>query len=535
MWFHLPSLALIVSILLNVRVLLASNELFLTNVRSYDGDDRQDGLGKAHTPLMRLADTTSYTDGRSAMMEGPNPRMVSDIVHAQRGDSILNARGLSDLLWQFGQFVDHDRGLTLTTKETANIAMPTNMPDGIDDVLENQGCGSIPFMRSVFIGDNPREQMNAVTSFIDASTVYGSDENRAKAVRTFQNGTLKTSSDGNLPSFNTEHLANLGGTSSDLFLLGDIRGNENIALFSVQTLFLREHNRLAAKIKEKYPTSSDEDIYQMARKLVGAEVQAITYKEFLPALLGPMAPDLNEYSGYDSNVDPRSSNEFSAAIYRVGHTMVSSRLLLANAGGPIGSVLLRDGFFNPGFFKDDPLNVDHILGGLLTQRAQEIDEKIVDDLRIFLYDHGDTTMCMDLAAINIQRGRDHGILPYNGVREAVGLARKKSFAEITSDPETQHRLAQAYNSSVDDVDAWVGALSEEHMDGASVGELIGTVLRDQFTRLMNGDPFFYLDDSDVSAPGISSIVDIHSISLSEIIRHNTLLKNLDSSHGPFFT
>ncbi len=74
-----------------------------------------------------------------------------------------------------------------------------------------------------------------------------------------------------------------------MFLAGDIRANEQVGLTSVHTLFMREHNRLADLIKAVDPGLSDEDIYQKARKIVGAQMQIITYNEFLPALLGDAA------------------------------------------------------------------------------------------------------------------------------------------------------------------------------------------------------------------------------------------------------
>ena len=94
-----------------------------------------------------------------------------------------------------------------------------------------------------------------------------------------------------------------------LYCKGDIRANEQIGLIAMHTLFVREHNRLADLISSHYPDTDDEQIYQLARKIVSAEIQAITYKEFLPALLGPYAPDLGSYTGYDASVDPTLANE----------------------------------------------------------------------------------------------------------------------------------------------------------------------------------------------------------------------------------
>ncbi len=116
-----------------------------------------------------------------------------------------------------------------------------------------------------------------------------------------------------------------------LFLAGDIRANEQVGLTSMQTLFLHEHNRLAALIADEHPELTGQEIFEMARKIVGAEVQAITFHDFLPLLLGPGA--IEPYSGYDPDVDPSIAMEFSTAGFRIGHTVLSPRLLRIGADG----------------------------------------------------------------------------------------------------------------------------------------------------------------------------------------------------------
>src|SRR5262249_40203253 len=152
--------------------------------------------------------------------------------------------------------------------------------------------------------DDPRQQINRITAFIDGSQIYGSDAARAAALRTFVGGRLKTSA-GDLLPLNTMGLANdnpMGLPATSLYAAGDVRANENIELTSLQTLFVREHNRLAGQLAASHPGWSDEQIYQQARRLVVGELQAITYNEWLPALLGPGA--LRPYQGYNPNVNP---------------------------------------------------------------------------------------------------------------------------------------------------------------------------------------------------------------------------------------
>lgn len=115
---------------------------------------------------------------------------------------------------------------------------------------------------------------------------------------------MKTSANGKLLPKNEFDLENAGGNGTEFFVAGDIRANEQVALTAMHTLFIREHNLLCDDIIATYPSASAEQQYQLARKLVGAEIQAITYKEFLPAILGPLSPDLEAYTGYTEIVIP---------------------------------------------------------------------------------------------------------------------------------------------------------------------------------------------------------------------------------------
>ncbi len=97
---------------------------------------------------------------------------------------------------------------------------------------------------------------------------------------------------------------------TDMFMAGDIRGNENIELTAIQTLFMREHNRQASILAKLHPDWTDEQLYQGARQIVIAEIQSITFNEYLPALLG--RGTITPYAGYD----PDSKSRHRAGILR---------------------------------------------------------------------------------------------------------------------------------------------------------------------------------------------------------------------------
>lgn len=472
-------------------------------------------LNSILTQLARLVDS-DYGDGISSLAgdDRPSPRVISNIVVAQNGQSIPNTIGTSDFLWQWGQFLDHDIDLTegVTPPDFVNIQVPTG--DEFFDPDENGGV-EILFNRSIFDPstgtgiDNPRQQENEITGWIDASNVYGSDQAKADLLKAddFEtSGKLKTSA-GNLLPFDV---------SGFFFIAGDVRVNEQVGLTSMHTLFVREHNRLAEEIAEDDSDLTGEQIYEKARKIVGAQMQVITYNEFLPALLGKKNA-LSKYKGYDQNVDSTIFNVFSTAAYRFGHSALSPTLLrLDEDGEDIGSLELKDAFFQPGIIISD--GIEPILRGLASQLHQKVDSMIVDAVRNFLFgEPGEGGF--DLASLNIQRGRDHGLPSYNDVREQLGLGAISDFDEISSNPEIQERLFEAYGS-VDNIDVWVGGLSEDPVNGGHVGELFAEIISLQFEVLRDGDRFWY----ERHLP--KKLVNyVEKTTLSDIIKRNTDIGN----------
>ncbi len=486
--------------------------------------------GAANTQLLRISGDAYYPNDGSGqtIVEPPtraNPREISNTLMSQGSFDMPNNRFMSSMLWQWGQFVDHDIDLTDSNSANGTADIPV---EGVGDPL---GPNAMPFSRSNYdpltgdSSDNPRQQINQITAYLDASNVYGSDPLRAAALRA-PGGKMATS-DGNLLPFNTDHFPNAGGTGAELFLAGDIRANEQVGLTALHTLFVREHNRLVDLLAVQRPDADDDELYETARRIVGAELQSITYNQFLPALLGPMAPDPEDYH-YDLNLNPSIANEFSTALYRVGHTLLTPELPMVDSdGNQHGALSLRDAFFNPGFLEENPLRVDWILKGLSTQQAQEIDSYLVDDVRNFLFGPPGAGG-LDLASLNIQRGRDHGLPDYNTMRAAYGLDPVSDFDELSSDPTIAAALSSLYGGDVDNIDAWVGALFESHMSQMSVGELIAKSLVDQFTRIRDGDRFFYIGDEVLYTDDILAVIDVRTIMLSDIVHLNTSMAGLRS-------
>ena len=493
---------------------------FSLPTRSYDGSGNHPGepaMGSAGTPLMRMLEP-AYSDGISAPAnpDAGSARAVSNMIFAQT-ESMPDPGRTSSYLWQWGQFLDHD--ISLTPANTDGEVLPIPVPAG-DVFFDPDGSGdeTINLTRSVYLaGEQPRQQLNMITAYIDASNVYGSDEERAMALRALDgSGRLKTG-EGNLLPRNTEGLDNDGGADNPaLFVAGDIRANEQIGLTAMHTLFLREHNRLTDEIADAHPEFDGDDIYQAARRYVGALMQVVTYREFLPLLLGSEA--LPPYEGFSQAVDPSIANSFSTACYRFGHSLLPGQLKRTDAAGeahPDGHIALRDAFFNPDLLASEE-DLAALLRGLALEYSQSLDARMIDDVRNFLFGPPGA-VGFDLAALNIQRGRDHGLPSYVAVRGHRGLAAIDGFADIPADPDVQARLGEAY-SAVEDIDLLVGALAELPAEGAMVGETILAVLSDQFQRLRDGDRYWYQN-----LYSGATLAELESTTLADIIRRNTLI------------
>ncbi len=498
--------------------------IFAFETRTIDGTNNNvhnPSWGSANSQLLRQV-PPDYEDGiaQPSGTDQPNVREISNKVAAQ-DEPIDNKHNATDMSWQWGQFLDHDLDFTGPAVPSEPFPIPIPLGDPFFDP-QSSGTQEMSLNRSVYdhatgmTTDNPRQQMNQITAFIDASNVYGSDPIRARALRTNDGtGRLKTSP-GNLLPFNTLGLPNAGGPDPALFVAGDIRANEHVGLTSMHTVFVREHNRLATTIYRRSPNLSGDHIYERARAWVGALLQVVTYQEFLPVLLGPHA--LKPYTGYDANVNPGISNIFSTAAYRVGHTMLPPALLRLQKNRkpiPEGHLALRDAFFAPWRITTEG-GIEPLLRGLIGNPAQEVDTQIVDDVRNFLFGPPGAGG-FDLASMNLQRGRDHGLPSYNTVRLAFGLSPAVAFADLTQNPEVQQRLESAYGT-VEEIDVWIGGLAEDHRPGAMVGKLFYTILVDQFERLRDGDRFFYRNTF-----RHYQIKKLEKTTLARIIRRNTAI------------
>ena len=513
---------------------------------SYDGSGNNLAhsiWGKAGTDLIRKAGT-AYGDGVYTMAGAnrPGTRVISNTVAVKLVDPTPNNRNMTDMIYAWGQFIDHDLDLTPAgTTEYDPIAAPAN-----DPVFSSP----IPFFRSVTDPttgtnkNNPRNQPNVITSFLDGSVIYGNSSTRAAALRTGVGGKLATSAGDLLPFVGGSGLpenADIPGVDpTTLFLTGDVRGNENIELESLEVLFVREHNYWASTLQASHPTWTDEQLFQSAHQIVIAEIQNITYSEFLPALLGSNA--MSSYKGYNAKVNPGVAAEFSEGAFRVGHPLLNENVDFFNNDGseshdPLDFSASAD---DPPQLLQSGTSVDNILKYLVADNAQEVSNQVEDAFRNFLFDPTNAAGGgLDLYAIDIQRGRDVGLPDYNTVRAAYGLSKVTSFSQITSDPTVQAELRQLYGTTTDskgkvhdnvnNIDMFVGGLAENHVKGGSLGPLFTHIIADQFERTRDGDRLWF--QRTFSGADLKMI---QQTTLNDIIARNTSITNLQPE-AFFFT
>jgi peroxidase len=451
-------------------------------------------VGATGTDEARIAPANFAAGTTDTPVDGPSARLISDVIMA--GDPNLpDPGGRSAFMYAFGQFVDHDIDLNLSQTPNASNTLSIVVPAG--DPFFTPGT-TIDITRGQVDPANGKA-VNAITSFLDLSQVYGSDAATAASLRN-ADGTLITSAGGNLP------------VVQGMFQGGDVRAAENPDLTSLDVLFVREHNYRVGQLHAEDPSLTGDQLYDMARSITTAEYQNIVYKEYLPALLGPDA--LTRYKGYDPNVTAQIFEEFSTAAYRFGHAIVSpTETKIANDGTVLATADLIAAAFEPTSEFGANGGADALLRNLAQDFSQQEGVHITSDLLNLLDAGGDKG---DLGAIDIERERDLGIATLNQTREALGLHAYTSFDQITSDPALAAKLQQLYGS-VDKVDLFVGGLAENAAAGAMVGATFQAIIALQFDNLRDGDRLFYLNQHFTP----SMMDQIENTTLSELIVRDT--------------
>ena len=296
-------------------------------------------------------------------------------------------------------------------------------------------------------------------------------------------------------------------------LAGDGRVDENIALLSMHTLWAREHNRIAKELKKLNPNWNNEKLFHTGRKIVGAMLQHITYKEYLPLLA-----KLPKYEEYNEDVNPAIVNSFATAAFRYGHSLVPNQFEQLDMGfnRKHKPITLQDAFFNRGFLSAN--GIEATMFGLVKNLSRNVDDGFAFDIARKLFIGVGSDGYLDLTALNIQRGRDHGLKGYNEYRKICGLPVAKTWKGLKSFmvPGAGERLQNIYNKP-GDIDLFAGGISEKHARDSIVGPLFRCIISRQFKNLRDGDRFYY-ERKGVFTP--SQLNEIKKVKLSKVLCNN---------------
>ncbi|VVT08480.1 peroxidase family protein [Rhizobium sp. EC-SD404] len=400
------------------------------------------------------------------------------------------------------------------------------------------------------------------------------------------------------------------------FITGDGRGNENIGLTAVHHIFHSEHNRQIDAQKLTILQSGDlsfinewlnddlpagtvlptnlaeaqtlatqlntaaawdgERLFQAGRFATEMQYQHLVFEEF-GRKIQPMI-DVFVFNSI-TDVDPSIFAEFANVVYRFGHSMLTENMPRIDAAGNVlEDVGLVEAFLDPILFDEGMSSHDEaaasIIRGMTTERGNEIDEFVVNALRNNLLG-----LPLDLAAINIARGRDTGMPTLNEAREQLYAASGSSFltpytswsefaanlknpisvvnfiAAYGKHPAIAGTLEQkraaalelvlgvdaagnptalagrsdflnstgAWNaelSGLNDIDLWIGGLAEKKMPfGGMLGSTFNAVFELQMENLQDGDRFYYL----TRTQGQNFLNELEQNSFSKMMLANTAL------------
>lgn len=389
------------------------------------------------------------------------------------------------------------------------------------------------------------------------------------------------------------------------YITGDGRGNENIGLTAVHFVFHAEHNRQIEQIKETVIASGDlafinewlitdisaipadldmlawdgERLFQAARFATEMQYQHLVFEEFARKV----QPDVDVFVVQpDVELNPAIFAEFANVVYRFGHSMLNETVDRTYADGTQSNIDLFDAFLNPIEFGESGISQAEMAGaialGMSAQRGNEIDEFVTDVLRNQL-----VGIPLDLAALNIARGRDTGMPTLNQARAQFQemsngdtLLRPytswSDFAANIRNPESIINFIAAYGThesitsettiegkrdaamelvfgvdvngdgiiaadrmaflnatgdyaggklgGLNDVDLWIGGLAEKKMAfGGMLGSTFSFIFQLQMENLQDSDRFYYLSRTQ----GLNLLTELENNSLAKIVMRNTNL------------
>lgn len=447
----------------------------------------------------------------------------------QFGSSIWdNPCSLSSMVWVWGKFITEDIIQTQRYSHTypGNTLCPlkTNL-EAISHLTDN-----LPISKT--------------TPFIDASNIYGTTREESNCIRTFQHGKLKVKTILGEDYIPDELAINCTWITT--------RSQGPVG--ALYLLWTREHNRIAEYLHNLTPGSKDEDLFWESRRNVVAQIQAITYNEWLPALLGGKDKATLKMNPpcYETKSDPTVSVEFALSMMKMGHSMVTPRILIR----PVPRILRYQ------IHTQYPPPTSSTIEDPSLWKWLYINETLTQDLSV-LYSMesvfaGISTLpslgvsplyTCPLAFLPISQSKwktriHDGIVDPSAWLAEIDRSREfqffvprfseiwskyhstptlTSWSDISNFTQRRHVIQSFHGSSLSDlprISLLEGLTSEDPLPGDCIGPTLQTLLIQQFESIRNSDAFFYLWDPNL----IKNREVIHSSTLARVIHINSILK-----------
>lgn len=306
-----------------------------------------------------------------------------------------------------------------------------------------------------------------------------------------------------------------------MFAVGLEHGNSAIGYSILNTIMLREHNRICDLLKKAYPEWDDERLFQTSRNIMIVLLLRVVIRDYI-----------GQFSEIEFTVDPTPGMAERQHWYRTNWVSIEFNLLYRWHSMVPEMFNVGDKQFRPDeFISNTPLVIDYGLETLITaaskQRAGRIGLKNTPSLFFQSIPMGD-----DMRSImerTVDMARQAKLRPFNDYREAFSYPRLNSFEELTDDVELQQELKKLYNNKIDDLEWLVGVFAERHALNFMQGRLMTRMVSsDAFTHaLTNPLMSVYIHNEDTfSKVGVGVIEETGSIK-------NIIKRNVSDSENVF--
>lgn len=352
------------------------------------------------------------------------------------------------------------------------------------------------------------EQVNYPSHFIDLSVIYPLTQEKLAMLRSFSGGMFKW--DDNMIMVKKENC------ESNCYFLGDFRAAGFASLAAIHSIFMRLHNMVAMDLAKVNPQWNDDMLFYEARKITIGIYQHIVYTEYVPSMLGQPSFAVAGDGDYDNNMDPRTLNEFSNTAFRYLHIYTPDKINIYNKNmdvvmsSPLSKVMAEMPASLLETNYEDVVRGFFMQGVPLTGHGVEVLNRLFGGL--------------DLIAVDIQRGRDHGFPPYWKYREMCGLPPIRRWGDLLGSMTRPNiNLLKQLYTTVMDIDLYVGASLELKATGSTMGQTFSCISKLQFLRYKRGDRFFY------SHKGVFSegqLMEIRKMTFANLLCYTTRIDNV---------